>query len=141
MKIIQKARILELKIQVNRENKKKIKEQGYRIFLQNPPRPLPSLHALKKVRSIFIIVAILMIALPGLQIIFAYDSMYRISETFYERSAMSGKENYNLEDYGWGFVRSIPIISGVLFLIFGGFTMAVDWTIYRRWGKHTIIKW
>jgi len=143
MKLLQKAKILELKIRVKRENKKKIKTQSYRAFLQNPPRPLPPLKSLKKIRKIFIILAVLILSIPSIQILIAYDSVYYVPETYDVQTDKGEKLNreHELDEYTWGFIRSIPVIMGVVFFILSGFAMAVDWTIYRRWKKYTIINW
>lgn len=144
LSFINRMRALEKRIQVKRELKKEIKKQGYRAFLQDPPRPLPSYNALCKWRKCFLLIGVIFLTIPAVEILLFYDQVYYVPPSTYKQSITPElKKTYSLEEVKHGILRSIPFFCGFLFFMFTAFGMAVDWTIYRRWGKNkkTIIVW
>lgn len=137
LKVLDRMRILETKIRVNQENKKQIKKQAYRVFLQDPPRSLPDYKILYTWRKIFVIAGILCLVIPAVQTIFFYDTIYYVppGKTFKHSVYSIVEEDIDLEEVSHGFLRSIPVVFGLLFFIFTVFGIAVDWTIYRRWNN------
>ena len=74
MSFIQEARMLEIRIRVQRENKKKIKAQAYRSFLQNPDRDLPCYETIIKWRNRLLLITITLVCIPSLMILFFYHT-------------------------------------------------------------------
>lgn len=144
MSLIQKARILALKIHVKHSNKKKLKEQQRRIWLQNPDRPLPSFKTLRKWRNRLFILSLLLILVPGTQNLLYPESLTKSPvETNMTNQELIVEAHKNDLGAIWrGFWYSSPILFGMFFIICMGFCCALDWTIYRRWGhKLCVVEW
>ena len=136
MNIIHKARLLETQIRVKRENRKQIKAQRYRRFLQNPHRPLPSYQTLRSWRNTFLLSAVLCLAVPSIQVVFFYNTIWEQPEP------LKPNQDITLGQVLMSFYNTIPVIFGGVFMILGFFGMIMDWCIYRRWGYgKSIIKW
>ena len=94
------------------------KQRQYREFLANPNRDLPDYETLVRCRNILFIVTFCIIAIPSLQIILFYNTLFG----------------------NW--MEVIPQTCFIISWIFGGFAATFDWVIYRRWGNtRSIIQW
>ena len=136
MNIVHKARALQTKIKVYLEIRKQIKTQRYRRFLQNPSRPLPGYHKLRVWRNTFLLSAVLCLAVPSIQVVFFYNTIWEQPEP------LKPNQDITLGQVLMSFYNTIPVIFGGVFMILGFFGMIMDWCIYRRWGYgKSIIKW
>lgn len=136
MKIIQKGRILEKKIFVYLDNRKQIKKQQYRRFLQNPNRLLPSYRKLRRWRNLFCYIGVFCMCIPCIQTVFFYNTIWE------EPEPLKNYEEITLKQFLQGFLNMIPVIFGILFLMLVGFSAVFDWVIYRRWGNdRSFISW
>jgi len=118
-KIIQKARIVEQRIHVNHEVNKTIRKQAYKVFLQNPPRPLPTYETLRQWRNMLLLVGLIMCTIPSVIIVFF---------------------NHLLGNH---FFYSLPWILDVMTLFIWSFAGSFDRVIHVRWNgqKPTLIDW
>jgi hypothetical protein len=118
--IIERGRILQDKIERRWNLKKITKKDRYRAFLANPPRELPSIKKLKRIRNIFFGSSLLFLAIMSFQVLFFYDTT-------------------------WNNVIGalIPMILGIPFLTLASFGAIVDYSIYKRseGTEKTVIRW
>ena len=136
MNIVHKARVLETKIKVYLSNRKQIKTQWYRRFLQNPSRPLLSYKQLRKWRNTFFYTAIICLCIPCMQTVFFYNTIWEEPEP-----PRYGQE-ITTDMFLKSFYTMIPMIFGIIFMMLGCFSAMFDWCIYRRWGKNrSILHW
>jgi len=118
MDLVTKARLLEIKIRVQRENKKKIKQQAYRAFLQNPDRDLPDYQTINKWRNMLFYATATLIVIPSLTILFFYHTPR--NPLFYELLYM-------------------PHLIAFMLL---SFALSFDRVISKRWPERkTIMNW
>jgi len=141
--IIRKARIIQDKIEYRRSINKQLREQSYRLFLQDPPRCLPSLETLTRWRLLFIMGGFLCMLVISIQVMFFYDTLvYTPSELHPVFNIESMQFENSDEAYVGIILEYIPTVCGILLLIFWSFAATVDWAIYRRFGSgRTILEW
>lgn len=141
--IIKKARIIQDKIEYRRSINKQLRAQSYRLFLQDPPRCLPSLKKLIRWRLLFIMVGFLCMSVISIQVMFFYDTLvYTPSGTHLVFNIESRQFENDDEVYVGIILEYVPTICGILLLIFWSFAATVDWAIYRRFGSgRTVIEW
>ncbi len=133
---LDQARRLETKIKVKYEVKKQIKKHRYKIFLHENSGYLPSRKKLYRWRNKFIIAAMICLAVPCLQTVLFYETIW------IKPSVSEFDEEFTIRQIWMGFLNEIPGIFGAIFLILLYFGFTVDWIIYRRWGNQfTIMKW
>lgn len=136
MNIVHKARVLETKIRVKHENRKQIKAQRYKRFLQNPHRPIMSYQQLKHWRNTLLYSAVICLCVPCLQTVFFYNTLWDQPEP------PSYGQEITIDMFLKSFYNMIPLLFGLFFMMLGCFSAMFDWCIYRRWGtSRSIIKW
>jgi len=134
--IIHKARILETRIKVKIENRRQIKQQQYRRFLQNPSRHLPSYKKLRRLRNMLFYMGVVCMCIPCFQTVFFYHTIWDRPEP------LNNYEEITLDQVLTAFLNVIPTVFGFLFCMFCGFSAVFDWVIYRRWGStRSFIDW
>ena len=103
-------------VQHNWEDKRKRrrinKEQRYRAFLANPPRPLPSYETLVKLRNLLVLIVFCVMSVSSLQILFFLNTWFIYP------------------------FHLIPMICFVVSIIFSIFAFMFDWVIFKRWGNN-----
>lgn len=139
MSFIQKGRILQTKIRVNREIKRQIKQHRYKLFLQNPKRHLPSYRTLNKWRTRLIVSGVVCLAIISIQGVFFRQTIYWSKPPMVHKYQ---EEHIPIEMYIKSFLQLLPFINGFLFMVFMYLATCFDWVIYRRWGHdRSIIHW
>jgi hypothetical protein len=141
--IIRKARIIQDKIEYRRSINKQLRDQSYRLFLQDPPRCLPPLKKLIRWRLLFIMAGVLCMLVVSIQVMFFYDTLvYTPSEAHLVFNIKSMQFENSDEMYIGIILEYIPTVCGILLFIFWSFAATFDWAIYRRFGSgRTIIEW
>lgn len=143
LNIVRKARIIQDKIEYRRSINKQLRDQSYRLFLQDPPRCLPVLKTLIRWRLLFIMAGVLCMLVVSIQVMFFYDTLvYTPSGAHLVFNIKSMQFENSGETYIGIILEYIPTICGILLLIFWSFAATFDWAIYRRFGAgKTIIEW
>lgn len=120
LSFIEKARDLQDRIEKRLRDRKTAKIERYNEFIANPPRELPSVKKLKKIRNVFFGVSLLFLTPISIQVLLFYDTT-------------------------WNNVIGalIPVILGIPFFVLAAFGAIVDYSIYKRSNgtEKTAIKW
>ena len=95
----------------NRLQRRIGKEQRYRAFLANPPRPLPTYESLCKARNVLVAVVVCVMSVSSLQVLFFLHTWFI--------------NPYHL----------IPMTCFLLATMISGFALMIDYVIFKRWGN------
>lgn len=131
--MINRFKALSLKIKVNKEIKRSVRKRAYEIKLQHLTGFLPRINSLRKWRNAFVLAAIIVIAVPIIQMMFFCDTMHYRTNFQYVGS---------YKDANAVFLYNIPTLSFIISSILTTFAGTVDFAIYRRFGnKKSFIEW
>ena len=118
MSLVDRAWQVQINWEQKRKQRKKDKEQRYRVFLASPPRPLPSYSSLVRWRNIIALVIFCVMLVSSLMMTVFLE--YAIIPPF----------------------NMIHVVCVLLALIFSGFAIMFDYVIYKRWGNtHSFMEW
>lgn len=136
-KFIQRLRIFEQRLCVNYSVKREIKAHRYRLFLQNPPRTLPSYEKLRRRRYSFFVVGVVFMGLVMIQVCFFYGST-----CLFHGAKNIDTEHLTLKDIMDAFMEELPTLFGFVFFVCIFLSCCFDFVIYRRWGSsRSFIDW
>lgn len=142
--LITRFRIIQDRFECKRKMKKDLKKHYYRLFLQNPDRPLPSFKTLTKTRRILFLAGFICFLIPSLQVILMYDTIgYMPSEGEYVFNIQTKSFEYKMtfEKIKEILLESLSLICGMLGLMLWFFAAMFDYAIFKRWGKNYFINW
>jgi len=111
MSLIDRAWCVQIGWEQKHKQRKKDKEQRYRVFLANPPRPLPPYSMLVRCRNIIV------------GVVFCIMLVSSLMMTVFLNYALITP--YNM----------IHVICFLLACILSGFAAMFDYVIYKRWGN------
>lgn len=118
MSFVERARKYQQDIEHNKITRRIDREQRYREFLENPPRHLPPLQSLVKLRNIMFLIVFIVLLVPSLQVLLFLDSL------FYYPTC------------------DLCVWSGSLGCMIFAFGLMFDYAIYKRFGnEESIMKW
>ena len=124
LNIIERARVYTENRVKKKVERKIIKEQRYKDFIANPPRPLPPLETLVLWRNIFICITFTMICISCIILFMYYDLAVSTDEDI-----LKTFDN----------IYIIPFFGS---MITSGLGVVLDYCIGKRFGnRYTIIQW